>query len=224
MTTQEFFTKYNNKGIDYDGYYGFQCMDLAHQYAVEVNGQDIPAAPAAKDVWGKATPGYEKIANTPTGVPQKGDIIIWGVGIGPYGHIAVFNEGNANSFTSFDQNWPINSLCHFQNHNYNGVVGWLRSTAVQAPPPAPTPVITDQTLIPLNLVTAEEVYGELELGTLKSKLIAKDQYINDMESKVAEINADAQKVVNDFNAFKNIAFVPESSTQKFLVDLARKLG
>jgi hypothetical protein len=32
-----------------------------------------------------------------------------------------------SSFTSFDQNWPTGSCCHFQYHeNYDGVIGWLR--------------------------------------------------------------------------------------------------
>lgn len=134
MTFQEFLNKYNSKGIDFDGFYGFQCMDLAHKYAVEVCGQDIPNAPAAKDVWTKPTPGYTKIANTPDGVPQKGDIIIWGTGAGPYGHIAVFYQGDVWKFTSFDQNWPVNSVCHFQQHNYTGVLGWLRRTGTPTPP------------------------------------------------------------------------------------------
>lgn len=125
MTTQEFFDKWNNKGIDFDGYYGFQCMDLAHQYAVEVVGIDIHPAPAAKDVWNETIDGYDKIENTPEGVPTRGDIVIWGTGVGAYGHIAVFDHGDQNSFTSFDQNWPLNSLCHYQNHNYNGVLGWF---------------------------------------------------------------------------------------------------
>lgn len=125
MTFDEFKLKYNGKGIDFDGYYGFQCMDLAHQYAVEVVGKDFAPAPAAKDVWNQNIDGYDKIPNTPTGVPTKGDIMVWGTGIGAYGHIAIFDNGNVNSFQSFDQNWPINSLCHIQDHNYTGVLGWF---------------------------------------------------------------------------------------------------
>ena len=131
MSFEEFITKYNGKGIDFDGAYGFQCMDLAHRYAVDVIRQDIPSAPAAKDVWNKTTIGYDKIKNIPEGLPQKGDIVIWGTEIGSYGHIAVFIEGNLNTFTSFDQNFPIGSLCHKQPHSYKGVLGWLHAkTAV----------------------------------------------------------------------------------------------
>lgn len=134
MTTQEFFDKYNNKGIDFDSYYGFQCMDLAHQYATEVVGHDFAPAPAAKDVWNQNIPGYDKVPNSPSGVPSRGDIVVWGVGVGPYGHIAVFDHGDSNQFTSFDQNWPLNSLCHYQTHNYNGVLGWFHPQSLPVPP------------------------------------------------------------------------------------------
>ncbi len=40
-------------------------------------------------------------------------------------------KANQSAFTSFDQNWPEKSLCHFQNHSYNGVVGWLRRKGQQ---------------------------------------------------------------------------------------------
>src|SRR3990167_3818236 len=138
MSFEDFIAKYNGKGIDFDGAYGFQCMDLAHRYAIDVVGKDIPAVPAAKDEWNKTISGYDKIKNTPDGLPQKGDIVIWGTDIGAYGHIAVFLEGNLTTFTSFDQNWPVGSLCHKQSHNYKGVLGWFHpqttlSDAVSVP-------------------------------------------------------------------------------------------
>lgn len=127
MTVQQFFNKWNGKGIDYDGWYGFQCMDLYHQYDKECIGSKNYPAPAAKDVWNKYDSSfYKRISNTPTNIPQEGDVIIWGTLIGPYGHIAVFYAGDVINFTSFDQNFPINSKCHFQVHSYKGVLGWLR--------------------------------------------------------------------------------------------------
>jgi hypothetical protein len=135
MQLNEFLEKYNGKYIDVDNYpvgNKFQCMDLLHQYVVEVLGLTDPrilAAPAARDlynnfdnIFGKEY--FERIPNTPDGVPQEGDIIIWGYN--PYGHVAIFVEGNVNSFRSFDQNLPLGSPCHIQNHNYNNVLGWLR--------------------------------------------------------------------------------------------------
>lgn len=187
MTAQDFFQKYMGKGIDFDNFYGFQCMDLAHQYAVEVVGKDIPAAPTAKDVWDKATPGYSKITNTPSGVPTQGDILIWGVGVGPAGHIAVFDHGDANGFVSFDQNWPINSLCHYQNHNYTGVLGWLHPTAVSAPPPpSPTsPVFNDQTKIPLG-----GIWGDMELQAVRSTLGDQKRALDTTQAELTQANKD----------------------------------
>lgn len=134
MTLTDFIAKWNGKGIDFDKAYGDQCMDLMHQYVVEVLGLSdgrILAAPAAKDVYLNfstifGNQYFDRIANTPTGVPQKGDIILWGTGLGPYGHVAIFRDGDINKFFSFDQNFPTGSKCHIQQHDYKGVLGWLR--------------------------------------------------------------------------------------------------
>lgn len=135
MTLSEFIDKYTGKLVDFDKVYGSQCMDLMHQYIVDVlemiNGK-ILAAPAAKDVYEKfdtlfGSEYFTKIENTPTGVPEKGDIVLFGSKVGLYGHVCIFIEGNAETFTSFDENWPIGSPCHIQTHDYIGCLGWLRS-------------------------------------------------------------------------------------------------
>ena len=129
---QEFINKYKGVGVDYDGAYGFQCMDLAHFYKKDVLGikeTSVLAAPTAaaaykgfKPEWGKY---FTKIDNTLLGVPEPGDIIYFD---GAVGHVAIFVSGNAWSFTSFDQNYPTGSLPHLQTHNYLNpkVLGWLR--------------------------------------------------------------------------------------------------
>lgn len=133
MTYDDFRNKYNGHAIDFDGAYGVQCMDLYQQYNKEVVGApSVPADPAYK-VWAEnrfPTAFYTKIENTPTGVPQKGDVIVWKPGLnGGFGHIAVFDNGNVNIFTSFDQNFQIKNA-HLQSHNYNYVYGWLRPKTV----------------------------------------------------------------------------------------------
>jgi len=128
MTIEEFVEKYNGKGIDFDGYYGDQCMDLYRQYLKEV--LEVPQTPpvvGAKDIWYQPTPeNFERVENTPNAVPSLGDIIIWGTVLGTFGHVAIFLEGDVNRFKSFDQNFPIGSKCHIQEHNYRGVLGWLK--------------------------------------------------------------------------------------------------
>ena len=127
MTLNEFVQRYNGKGIDADGSYGFQCMDLYRQFVKEVLGfPQSPPVTGAYQVWDTYLGQYfDRIDNTPSGIPQKGDILIWGQSVGKYGHIAVYLEGNTSSFKSFDQNWPVGTNCHIQSHNYNGLLGWL---------------------------------------------------------------------------------------------------
>jgi hypothetical protein len=135
MNFDDFISKWTGKGIDFDGAYGDQCMDLMHQYCVEVLGLTdgrILAAPAAKDVWNTNVFGKDKFdafQNTPTGVPQKGDIILFGTEIGAYGHVAIVISADVNNIVSFDQNWNGHSYCEKVTHKYGGsqgVLGWLR--------------------------------------------------------------------------------------------------
>lgn len=128
MTVEQFFEKYNGKGIDFDGAFGNQCVDLYRQYVKEVI-QALQSAPVvgAKDIWVTYDKkAFKAIKNTPKGIPQLGDIVIWQAFSGnKYGHVAIFSKGTAKTFTSFDQNYPVGSLCHFQKHYYNNVIGWL---------------------------------------------------------------------------------------------------
>lgn len=138
-----FFANWLNHGIDQDGAYGNQCMDLMHQYIMEVVGLDkkVLAAVNAKTVFNnfinmQGHDRFTRIINKWWLVPQKGDIVFWGNGVS--GHVAIFQKGTIWSLTSFDQNWPTQGyydkrgnfigtgVCHFQNHNYNYCLGWLR--------------------------------------------------------------------------------------------------
>lgn len=129
MTLKEFITKYTDKGIDYDGHFGFQCVDLYRQYVQEV--LQLPQSPGvrgAADIWDNyLKEHYERIDNSPEAVPEAGDIIIWDKNAGGgFGHVAVFVDGDVSKFTSFDQNWPTSSKPHLQNHYYKNVLGWIR--------------------------------------------------------------------------------------------------
>jgi len=125
MVFDEFVKKYDGKGIDYDGNGKFWCVDAYRQYVKEcLMFPQSPPVPGAKDIWDTYLPDYfRRIENTPTGIPEKGDVVIFSTGT--YGHVSVFVEGNATRFTSFDQNSPIGSLCHLQGHTYSAVIGWL---------------------------------------------------------------------------------------------------
>lgn len=134
LTLDQFITKYMGRYIDWDGWYGAQCVDLMRFYQRDVLGvtpQSIPAAGSAKQIfqnfpYNNAT--FAKIDNTPTNIPQKGDIIFWGTYLGVTGwagHVAVYTGGDLYNIISFDQNWPTGTSCHLQKHSYKGVLGWL---------------------------------------------------------------------------------------------------
>jgi len=124
IQVDDFVTKWNGTYVEVAGTSARnQCVDLANLYIRDVLHFPIIEWTNAKDFPSKGGSNYTWIANTPTGVPEEGDLIIWG---GTYGHIAIFIEGDVNTFRSFDQNYPTGSPCHIQNHNYINVLGWMR--------------------------------------------------------------------------------------------------
>lgn len=167
MTLEEFFNKYNGKGIDFDGAYGFQCMDVYRQYTKEVvEGKQSPGVEGAKDVWDTyLTEVYTRTKNTPDNAPKPGDVVIWGTQLGPYGHIAVCSSADANNLTCFGQNFPLGSVCHFQKHTYFGVLGWLHPKGLPTPP-APDPVDPDKEKIDLG-----EPLGVMEVQAIRSTVL-----------------------------------------------------
>jgi len=132
MTFDQFLSKYSGKTICYpSGSYCGECLSLCKQYIKECFGINPPpsGSNSAYGYWANFPNPlgnvFTKVANTPTGVPRKGDIVIWNTSVGNgYGHIAIFSSGNENAFTSFDANWG-GKVAHLQNHTYQNVVGWL---------------------------------------------------------------------------------------------------
>ena len=171
MNYQEFKNKYNGKGIDFDGFYGFQCMDLYQQYNKEViDGPHIPSN--ASGVWSNYPKElYDRIENTPEVIPQEGDIVIWNNNVGGgYGHIAVFDSGDIDKFVSFDQNWPVGSVSHLQNHTYTNVSGWLR------PKNLPQPIET----------VSKEKY-DIDIASRDNQIRERDEEIRKLVGQVQEV-------------------------------------
>jgi hypothetical protein len=136
MTLDNFVKTYLGKKVDFDGYYGGQCVDLFRQYVKDVLDKPQPkGVQGAKDFWTNFSTdanlknNFTKIPNSPTAVPQKGDVMIWDSWTGNnFGHVAIFLDGDVNSFTSLDQNFPTLSKVTKTKHNYTvpKVLGWLR--------------------------------------------------------------------------------------------------
>ncbi len=110
----------NANGIDMDGYYGKQCMDLSNFYEVNVLGLEKgkTGASCAKELLNNAylMSNVERINNYPAFVPKKGDIAVFTGG--QYGHVAIcLGEGDVNKFKTLDQNWKAQQLTE-EWHNY----------------------------------------------------------------------------------------------------------
>ena len=126
----EFIKKYNGTSVDFDHTAGSQCVDLAKLW-LDYLGYDASGTWGNGKDWDKndGRQGLRWIANTPTGLPQQGDLIVWGNGT--YGHVAVFIDGDLLNFRSFDQNYPVGSVCKIVNHTYANVKGWLRTNYIE---------------------------------------------------------------------------------------------
>lgn len=195
MTIQQFFDKYNGQGIDFDGAFGFQCMDLYQQYNKEVVG--APHIPAnAHEVWERyPVDFYDRILNTPEGVPQMGDVIIWNKNVGGgFGHIAIIQKATVGNFMSFDQNWPTGTKCQFQIHDYKNVVGWLR-------PKSQMVTITQKELDEIRL--------------------ARDTHYNDLQTSKQTIE-NLNKTIENKESELNLANTQVSSLEKELLLLKKE--
>ena len=185
MTYDQFVNAYLGKSTDWDGVSGTQCVDLIKAYLNEVFGIKAGSWGNAKYYWinfNLRTPlknNFTKIANTPSFVPKKGDIVVWngGIGSGGYGHVAIATgEGDTKYFYTYDQNWngkPMKKV----KHSYNCVYGVLRPK--------------DQSRITSKTANRFTVGKPCTLTTnVKIRTGAGTNY---RQKKVGEINASGQK-------------------------------
>ena len=129
----KYFAERIGKGLDWDKMYSFQCFDLANDYSVNLIGGKAFIGMGAYEIYTNfanqpSKELYERIPNTPEFVPIKGDIMVWGQGLGKHGHVAICNgKGDTTWFESYDQNWTGNNdPVALIKHNYNHVLGVLR--------------------------------------------------------------------------------------------------
>lgn len=176
MTFSEFLKKWNGKYCEVAGSSNAlnQCVDLANAYIRDVLGLPIIEWTNAVDFPSKAGSAYDYILNTPEGVPQEGDIIVWKPSPG---HIAVFMEGNTKRFTSFDQNFPVGSFCHVQEHTYQNVIGWLRPKSIP---------ISDETVAVQKPVFETLVNKSTERDNIRTYLSVPLDPLDTLATKVKE--------------------------------------
>lgn len=70
---------------------------------------------------------FDLIPNGPTNSPEAGSLVVFDKTVGLSGHICIATGwGDSWSFLSFDQNWIGKQVLWPVDHNYRGVMGWLR--------------------------------------------------------------------------------------------------
>jgi hypothetical protein len=236
MTFQQFANKYNGKYAKHPMGLGKQCMDVYRLYVDEV--LKLPQSPGvigAADIWNTYLKDhFDRIENTPEAIPQEGDIIIWQRASSlPYGHVAICANAGQLTFTSFDQNYPTGSPCHFQNHRYVNVLGWIRAKVVSE-------VITDQTKIDLGDMGVLEVQAIRsilkdnirDLANKDKKIYELENMVDELVKKVAELTkiiSDLQSQVDKLNENPSVVTIPASEWElnevekSFVANLVEKI-
>jgi len=213
MNLQEFINQWNGKKLDYDGTYGNQCVDLTKKWLSGL-GYSVTGAWGNGIDWDKNgyRDGLTWIANTPSGIPKEGDIMVFGGG--SYGHVDIFISGDINSFKAFDQNYPNGKLepCGIFTHKYTGnlyVKGWLRPDKYN---PAPTVDPKDTRIIELE---AQVIDFQAREDDAKRKLEACEKQTNvtivRMQTDIDNLNSDKKSLEANLEAIRSSL---ESSKQE----------
>lgn len=134
MTFNKWVKENLGKGIDYDGTYGVQCVDLAKHYIKNVLGITPQSLGNAIEYYNKRktseylTKNFKWIDNTAEFIPKKGDLCVFTSKSGN-GHISVATgEGTTSYFYSYDQNFPKSKHEPMTKikHSYTSFLGVLR--------------------------------------------------------------------------------------------------
>lgn len=132
---EDFIKSVIGTSFDEDHVAGVQCVDLIKRYLKEVFGLNVPngfgnAIDYYKEYNNKKllNTNFERIENTPSFIPKKGDIMVWNEKRGKgAGHVAICTGiGDTKNFYSYDLNWNGSKKVKEVKHDYKNVLGVLR--------------------------------------------------------------------------------------------------
>lgn len=129
---------YIGKWVDFDGYYAFQCMDLAVDYVYKLtDGKTRLWGNAIDSINNKLPEGWKVVRNEKSTVPKKGWIPVWTKGVyAKYGHIGiVYNGGDTNYFQVAEQNFDglANSPVKLRWDDYTGLTHFIVPPVAKSP-------------------------------------------------------------------------------------------
>ena len=127
---------YIGVGIDYDGQFEYQCVDLANRYAHDLFGIDgrtlLGQVDYAHQIFNMANGSYfTKIRNeygNLNSYPLPGDIVIWNSNVGGgCGHVGICKSADGNTITLIQQDGTQRwRPTHVARWRYENCTGWLR--------------------------------------------------------------------------------------------------
>lgn len=137
MNYPDFKNRWLGSRVDYDGLYGYQCVDLIKIFADQQFGIKPGAWGNAIDYWTNTNPGmltaFKKVVNTPEYVAPQGTIVIFKPVTGNiYGHIAIIDTATTTSMVILEQNGGAGTgtgigvdAIRLRTIGYNNVAGFL---------------------------------------------------------------------------------------------------
>ena len=129
MTLQQFMNAWANKKVPSRGGITGQCVSLVQKWAEDNGVSGTPVFPVASAYMmaGKRPDAFTWVANTPTGVPSPGDIVVFSNRVGGgHGHTGIVVSANLNTLDVFQQNDPMGSGAYTKRYTYANVLGWLK--------------------------------------------------------------------------------------------------
>lgn len=123
----------NNRGIDFDGWYGWQCVDGSNSVVYRATGKALSGN--AIDLLDSAkAQGLTVIYEAQGVIAKKGDIFVMEVPGSIYGHTGVVIE-DSDGYTlktieqNVDGNWDyleVGGPARYRTRSYDGMVGYIR--------------------------------------------------------------------------------------------------
>lgn len=135
-----FYARTNGQRINSCGGIFGECVAGVQNYTnTELGIGGCPAfpVPAARLMYGTRTDAFNWVANTPSGIPPRGSIVVFdGNTGGGYGHTGVVVGANLNTLDVYQQNDPRGSGMYVKTYNYKNVIGWAIPKNGSINPPA----------------------------------------------------------------------------------------
>ena len=132
MTLLEFVNRNCGKKVDFDGYYGAQCVDLFRQYCKDV--LEVPytgAVEGAKDLveryWSLPVERKHFVLCKDAASAKSGDVVVWGAtDKNRYGHVAIAVAEDENVLLVFEQDGFKQDGAKLAWRSKNNVIGVLK--------------------------------------------------------------------------------------------------